>query len=135
MQTNIFKSIAVRPNMQQRQAPLHIPVILSAPLFIDRVCCACPVTSVMSNSLRPYRLWPTSLLCPWDSPGKNTGVGCQALLQKILPIQGSNHISYMSLALAGGFFTTSTTWEAHYYLQSYKMLNFKNQEICYVLIT
>ena len=28
----------------------------------------------MSNSLRPHRLWPTRLLRPWDSPGKNTGV-------------------------------------------------------------
>ena len=32
-------------------------------------------------------LW---LLCLWDSPGKNTGVGCHALLQGIVPIQGSN---------------------------------------------
>ena len=30
------------------------------------------------------------LLCPWDSPGKNTGVGCRALLQGIFPAQGSN---------------------------------------------
>ena len=30
------------------------------------------------------------LLCPWDSPGKNTGVGCHALLQGIVPTQGSN---------------------------------------------
>ena len=30
------------------------------------------------------------LLCPWNSPGKNTGVGCHALLQGIFPTQGSN---------------------------------------------
>ena len=30
------------------------------------------------------------LLCPWDSPGKNTEVGCHSLLQKIFPTQGSN---------------------------------------------
>ena len=30
------------------------------------------------------------LLCPWDSPGKNTGVGCHALLQGIFLTQGSN---------------------------------------------
>ena len=35
----------------------------------------------MSNSLRPHRQQPTSLLRPWDSPGKNTGVGCHFLLQ------------------------------------------------------
>ena len=40
--------------------------------------------------LRPHGLQPTRLLCPWDSPGKNTGVGCHALLQGIFPTQGSN---------------------------------------------
>ena len=35
----------------------------------------------MSNSVWPYRRQPTRLLCPWDSPGKNTGVGCHFLLQ------------------------------------------------------
>ena len=41
----------------------------------------CLVTSVMSDSLRPHGPWPARLLCPWDSPGKNTGVGCHFLLQ------------------------------------------------------
>ena len=35
----------------------------------------------MSNSLPPHGLQPTRLLCPWDFPGKNTGVGCHFLLQ------------------------------------------------------
>ena len=34
----------------------------------------------MSDSVRPYRRQPTRLPCPWDSPGKNTGVGCHFLL-------------------------------------------------------
>ena len=38
----------------------------------------------------PYGPQPNSLLCPWDSPGKNTGVDCHALLQGILPTQGLN---------------------------------------------
>ena len=46
--------------------------------------------SVVSDSLQPYGLWPARLLCPWNSPGKNTGVGCQSLLQGIFPTQGSN---------------------------------------------
>ena len=47
--------------------------------------------SVMSDSLRPHGLQPVRLLfCPWDSPGKNTEVGCHALLQRIFPTQGSN---------------------------------------------
>ena len=52
--------------------------------------CACKVASVMSDSLRLPGLWPARLLCPWDSPGKNIGVGCHALLQGIFLIQGSN---------------------------------------------
>ena len=35
----------------------------------------------MSNSVRPHRRQPTRLPRPWDSPGKNTGVGCHFLLQ------------------------------------------------------
>ena len=35
----------------------------------------------MSDSVWPHRQQPTRLLCPWDSPGKNTGVGCHFLLQ------------------------------------------------------
>ena len=35
----------------------------------------------MSNSVRPHRRQPTRLPCPWDSPGKNTGVGYHFLLQ------------------------------------------------------
>ena len=41
-------------------------------------------------TLWPCGLEPARLLCPWDSPGKNTGVGCHALLQSIFPTQGSN---------------------------------------------
>ena len=35
----------------------------------------------MSDSVRPHRRQPTRLPCPWDSPGKNTGIGCHCLLQ------------------------------------------------------
>ena len=35
-------------------------------------------------------LWTARLLCPWDSPGKNTGMGCHALLQGIFPTQRLN---------------------------------------------
>ena len=49
------------------------------------------------------------LLCPADSPGKNTGVDCHALLQGIFQTQG---LSLESPALAGKLFSTSATWEA-----------------------
>ena len=66
----------------------------------------------MSNSLQRYGLHPTKLLCPWDYPGKNTGVGCHALLQGIFLTQGLNPRLLHSPELAGRFFITSTTWEA-----------------------
>ena len=46
--------------------------------------------SLTSSSARPHGLWPTRPLCPWDPPGKNTGVGFLSLLQGISPTQGSN---------------------------------------------
>ena len=45
---------------------------------------------VMSNSLWPHGLWPARLLCPWDFPGKNTGVGFYFFLQGIFLIQELN---------------------------------------------
>ena len=46
--------------------------------------------SVVSNSLMSPWTVPASLLCPWDFPGKNTGVGCHFLLQGIFLTQGLN---------------------------------------------
>ena len=46
--------------------------------------------SVVSYSLWPHGLQPARLLCPLDSPGKNTATCCHFLLQGIFPIQGSN---------------------------------------------
>ena len=59
------------------------------PLF-QFVCTVCSAALVMSDSLLPYGLYPSRLLCLWDSPGKNTGLGCHVLLQGIFPTQGSN---------------------------------------------
>ena len=44
------------------------------------VCVSC---SALSDSLRPHGLYPTRLLCSWNPPGKNIGVGCHSLLQGI----------------------------------------------------
>ena len=51
--------------------------------------CVC-VCSVVSDSLWPHGLYPTRFLCPWDSPGKNTRVGCHFPLQGIFPTKGLN---------------------------------------------
>ena len=50
--------------------------------------CACVLSySLVSDSLRPCGFWPARLLCPWNSPGKNTGLGSHS---RIFPTQGSN---------------------------------------------
>ena len=70
-------------------------------------------------TLRPCGLYPAKLLCPWNSPGKRTGVGCHFPFQGIFPTQGLNlgllhfcrqilyHLSHQgSLDLAIFFFSS-----------------------------
>ena len=88
------------PALQADSLPLsHLgsPFIYLLPLLLSR--------SVVSNFLQPHGLQPARFLCPWDSPGKNTGVGCHFLLQGIFPTQGSNlglpHCRQMLYLLSG----------------------------------
>ena len=74
--------------------------------------CACKVTSAVSDSSWFCGLQFTRLLYPLDSPGKNTGLGCHALLQGSSRARDQAQAS-VSPALAGGFFTASAIWEAH----------------------
>ena len=53
----------------------------------------------MSNSVRPHRRQPTRLLCPWDSPGKNTGVGCHFLLQ-CMKVKSESKVAQSSWTLS-----------------------------------
>ena len=71
----------------------HSTSLTCFPVFTGRnreALCVCVSCSVVSNSLWPHGLRPVRLLCPWNSPGKNTGVGCHSLLQEIFLTQGSN---------------------------------------------
>ena len=55
----------------------------ASPLLLQSVLlsAAAAAKSLQSDSVRPHRRQPTRLPRPWDSPGKNTGVGCHFLLQ------------------------------------------------------
>ena len=53
----------------------------------------------MSDSVRPHGLQPTRLLRPWDSPGKNTGVGCHFLLQ-CMKVESESEIAQSRLTLS-----------------------------------
>ena len=57
---------------------------------LNRPSCTKPHMRMPTLSRSPP---PRRLLCPWDSPGKNPGSGCHALLQGIFPAEGSNQVS------------------------------------------
>ena len=66
--------------------------------------CACLVAQSCPTLCDPMDC--SRLLCPWDSSGKNTGMGCHSLLQGIFLTQGSNLCSPVSPALAGSLAAT-----------------------------
>ena len=84
-------------------------IVPYTPLFSPCVC-MCARSLQLCPSLQHPRL-----LCPWDSPDKNTGVDCHAFLQVIFPTQGWNHVSFVSCS-GRGFFTTSVTQKAPSFL-------------------
>ena len=53
---------------------------------------------IMSDSVRPHKQQPTRLPHPWDSPGKNAGVGCQFLLQ-CMEVKSENEVAQSCLTL------------------------------------
>ena len=69
-------------------------------------CCCCCVASVVSDSVRPHRRQPTRFPHPWDSPGKNTGVGCHFLLQ-CMKVKRESEVTQSCPTLA-------TPWTAAY---------------------
>ena len=83
----------------------QVGVFLSMCLATANLLQSCP-------TVQPYGLHPARLLCPWDSPGKNTGVGCHALLHGIFPTRESNPGLSRLPELAARFLTTSANWEA-----------------------
>ena len=59
------------------------------PPAVQECCVLCLVAQSVRLSATPWTV-ARQLLCPWDSPGNNTGVGCHAFHQGIFPTQGSN---------------------------------------------
>ena len=94
----------------------HIPVVRINHMDKKSESVSC---SVMSDSLWPCGLKHTRLLCPWDSPGKNTRVGCHFLLQGIFSTQKSNP----SPLHWGWFFTIWATREASIWIYTDLIVN------------
>ena len=78
-------------------------VLLAAHRHSCMLGCAC---SVVSNALTPWTV-ACRFLCPWNSTGENTGMGCHFLVQGIFPNPGIKPTSPASSALAGRFFTSA----------------------------
>ena len=79
-------------------------------------CILCTCVHVLSHvlTLWPDGLQPARLLCLWNFPDKNTGVGCHALLQGVFPCQGSNQCFLHLLHLQVDPLLLSH-WEANVY--------------------
>ena len=68
----------------------HLPKLT---LYLTCMC----VCLIMSDPLRPHELEPTRLLCPWNFLGKNTGVDCHFLLQRIFRPRDRPQASWLYL--------------------------------------
>ena len=85
----------------------------------------------MSDSLWPHGLLPTRLLCPWDFPGKKTGVGCHFLLQRVFPTHNWTHVSCVSCI--GRQILYHCTWEAPWCLLLLLLSCFSHVWLCVTL--
>ena len=84
--------------------------LLLPPSHPSACMCVHYVASVVSDSLQPYGPYPASLLCPWDSPSKSTGVGCHFPSRASSQPRDGISFSYIA-SLAGCLLTTSAPWE------------------------
>ena len=87
---------------------------------------ACEVASVVANSEVQWTV-AAKLLCPWDSPGKNTGMGCHALLRGIFPTQGSNLCLQHLPALQAGSLALTPPGKPINSITSDKGINYQSQ--------
>ena len=89
-----------------------IPTGTPTKRFKLSLCAVCSVAQSCLAICNPMDcMEPTRILCTWNSPSKNTGVGCHFPPPGDLPEPEIKLISLESSALAGRFFTTSAPWE------------------------
>jgi len=98
----LYSYVYVSPNLSiypSRYSPVCVGVCVGVGVRVGVCVCVCVWVcgcvcvlscSVVSASSWPHGLEPTRLLCPWNSPGKNTGEGCHSLPQGIFLTQRLN---------------------------------------------
>ena len=97
MAATYFSSLIVYPSLPSTYVCMFVTLLYLqvthmhtyTQMHTNKIMGVC-MLSIVSGSLGPCGLQPIRLLCLWNFPGKNTGVGCHALLQGIFRIQGSN---------------------------------------------
>jgi len=93
----IFPTQALNPGLPHCGRILYQLSHQGSPILSCCCCCCCCVASVVSDSVRPQRRQPTRLPHPWDSPGKNTGVGFHFLLQ-CMKVKSESEVSQSCLS-------------------------------------
>ena len=83
--------------------------------------CVCLCVHVHPTLHNPVDCGPPRLFCPWNFPGKNTGVGCLFLLQGIFSPQENEPTSLVSPALARGFLTIVPPGKPSYIMRGFKI--------------
>ena len=86
----------------------------------------------MSDSVQPHRQQPTRLPRPWDSPGKNTGVGCHFLLQ-CMKVNSESEVAQSCLTLSYPMDCSLTGSSVHGIFQASKLINSRGQNKNYVI--
>ena len=81
----------------------------------------------MPNSVRPHRQQPTRLSHPWDSPGKNTGVGCHCVLQ-CMKVKSESEVAQSCPTLSDPMDCSLPGSSVHGIFQA-RVLNIPNLEI------
>ena len=102
--------------------------LLVSGLFTTSATCqiitATAVTSVVSDSVPPHRRQPIRLPRPWDSPGKNTGVGCHFLLQ-CMQVKSESEVAQSCPTLSDPMDCSLAGSDAHGIFQARILLYFK----------
>ena len=109
MSLSLLLGIYLRKNSVQDKKWYALKYLWQQHLWNVGWCCCSLVTKSRLTFCDPHGLFPARLLCPWDFPDKNTGVGSHFLLQGIFPVQGWNAIS----CLAGRFSISEPPGKPH----------------------
>ena len=89
-QVALWKAAGRLSQLELPLDPGRVPLCSTRPQPCVICVCARSVPESCPALCDPMDLEPASLFCPWDFPGRNTGVGCHFLLQGIFPTQESN---------------------------------------------